>query len=204
MCGAGGATARWRHCRGHARPHALSRTHPLAPRGLTPCPPLPQRCLTPLTPSPQRGEGERKALFEPPVRFFDDDSVPALRYVPHMRRITYAVKRAVARQLRRKPTPAERHAWALLKNRGVFGLKFRRQHLLGGFIVDFYCPALRLVLELDGAPHDDPRQASYDAARTAWLEACGYRVCRVRNRELSREGLEQLLRPLLPQQKGWR
>jgi very-short-patch-repair endonuclease len=45
------------------------------------------------------------------------------------------VKLAIARQLRREPTPAERHAWALLRNRGILGLKFRRQHVLEGFIV---------------------------------------------------------------------
>lgn len=119
-----------------------------------------------------------------------------------MRRPTYAAKLALARQLRRDPTPAQRHAWALFRNRGIRGRKFRRQHVLTGFIVDFYCPALRLVLELDGAPHDHPEQASYAAARTAWLEACGYRVLRVRNGELSRERLERLLGALLQQERG--
>ena len=107
------------------------------------------------------------------------------------------VKRAIARKLRRDPTPAERCAWSLLRNRGILGLKFRRRHILHGFVVDFYCPVLRLVIELDGAPHDRPAQASYDAARTAHLEAHGYVVLRVRNRELSRNRLEQLLRPLV-------
>lgn len=57
---------------------------------------------------------------------------------------------------------------------------------------------LRLVLELDGAPHDEPAQASYDAARTERLQALGYRVRRMPNRDLSRRALEELLRPLLP------
>ena len=73
-------------------------------------------------------------------------------------------------------------------------LRFRRQHVLQGFIVDFYCPSLRLVLELDGAPHHAPAQMGYDAARTVWLEARGYRVRRVPNRDVSREALERLLR----------
>ncbi len=106
-------------------------------------------------------------------------------------------KLAIARKLRRDPTPAERCAWSLLRDRGILGLKFRRQHILHGFVVDFYCPLLRLIIELDGAPHDRPAQASYDAARTSHLEGRGYRVLRVRNRELSRGRLEQLLRPLL-------
>ncbi|PYP70525.1 MAG: cytosine methyltransferase [Gemmatimonadetes bacterium] len=106
-------------------------------------------------------------------------------------------KLELARRLRRDPMPAERSAWSLLRNHKILGLKFRRQHVLCGFIVDFYCPRLRLVLELDGAPHDHAARAGYDAARTAHFEARGYRVLRVRNRELSRKRLEQLLRPLL-------
>ena len=111
-------------------------------------------------------------------------------------------KLAIARQLRRNPTPAERHAWSLLRNRGILGLKFRRQHLVQGFIVDFYCPKLSLVLELDGVAHESPAQAGYDAARTAWLEAHGYCVRRLPNRDASREGLERLLRPFLPARRG--
>ena len=57
---------------------------------------------------------------------------------------------ALAHGLRLGSTPAERHAWSLLRNRGMLGLKFRRQHVLHGFIVDFYCPAENLILELEG------------------------------------------------------
>ncbi|MGH7644465.1 MAG: endonuclease domain-containing protein [Gemmatimonadales bacterium] len=101
----------------------------------------------------------------------------------------------LARHLRRNATPGERYAWSMLRNRQVLRLKFRRQHAIGRFIVDFYCPARRLVLELDGAPHEHHRQAGYDAARTEWLAARGYRVLRIRNRDLDRARLEQLLRP---------
>ena len=100
-----------------------------------------------------------------------------------LRPIPIGKKLALARQLRREPTPAERHAWSLLRNRRLLGLRFRRQHVLHGFIVDFYCPALKLVLEVDGNPHDDATQASYDDARTAWLKSAGYRLIRVRNRD---------------------
>jgi len=71
------------------------------------------------------------------------------------RRYPDTAKLEIARHLRRKATPAERHAWSLLRRRGILGLKFRRQHPLCGFIVDFYCPRLRLVLELDGGSHED-------------------------------------------------
>jgi very-short-patch-repair endonuclease len=108
-----------------------------------------------------------------------------------------AVKLEIARTRRSDPTPVERHAWSLVCRSGLLGLKFRRQHILRGFIVDFYCPRLRLVLELDGAEHLLPTQAGYDAERTALLEACGYRVLRVRNCDLSRQHLEDLIRPLM-------
>jgi very-short-patch-repair endonuclease len=110
-----------------------------------------------------------------------------LRHVPH------GLKLAAARQLRRTATPAERHAWTLLRNRRLLGLKFRRQHVLHGFIVDFYCAQLRLVLELDGGGHRDAAQASYDAARTTWLRAHGYRVVRISNCDLTLDRLGKLI-----------
>ncbi len=61
-----------------------------------------------------------------------------------------ARKLTLARTFRRAPTPAEAAAWQILRNRGLFGLKFRRQQVIAGFIVDFYCSAARLALELDG------------------------------------------------------
>jgi very-short-patch-repair endonuclease len=114
-----------------------------------------------------------------------------------LRRITAGHKVALARALRRAPTPAERYAWSLLRNRGVLGLKFRRQHVLHGFIVDFYCAARRLVVELEGDSHTEPGQRAYDAARTAFLQAAGYRVISLKNRDVTRERLEAVLRQAL-------
>ena len=101
----------------------------------------------------------------------------------------------IARYLRRTATPAERRAWSLLRHRGVHGLKFRRQHPLEGFIADFYCPARRLIVELDGCPHDSPVQLGYDRTRTEWLRTLGYSVVRLRNVEVTAERLEEVLRP---------
>ena len=84
-----------------------------------------------------------------------------------LRRITPAQKFALARELRSRATPAERFTWSLLRNRGVLGLKFRRQHVLHGFIVDFCCLEARVVLEVDGNAHDAEPQRGYDAARAA-------------------------------------
>jgi very-short-patch-repair endonuclease len=69
--------------------------------------------------------------------------------------------------------------------------------VLHGFVVDFHCPALRLVLELHAAPHDPSAQVGYDAARTALLAAPGYRVIRIRNKDLTHEHLKALLRQAL-------
>ena len=95
----------------------------------------------------------------------------------------------------------------------MLGLKFRRQHVLHGFIVDFYCVSERLVVELEGDVHNASDQPAYDAARAAFLEAAGYRVMRIRNRGVTRAHLENLLRersgrppfvPPLPKGEGVR
>ena len=117
--------------------------------------------------------------------------------VDRLRRITPAEKFALARELRSRATPAERFAWSLLRNRGVLGLKFRRQHVLHGFIVDFCCLEARIVLEVDGNVHDAEPRRDYDVARTAVLKASGFEVLRIANRNVSRNDLERLLRASL-------
>jgi len=64
--------------------------------------------------------------------------------------------------------------------------------------VDFYCARLKLVIELDGRHHDETSHTSYDTARTATLRAAGYRVIRIRNRQLTKKLLADRLRPLVP------
>src|SRR5436309_10295442 len=102
-------------------------------------------------------------------------------------------KIARARELRRIATTAERHAWTHLRNRQMFGLKFKRQHVISGLIVDFYCAELRLILEIDGGSHTDPERIAHDAARTAFFEARGLRVLRVPNEAVSERTLRVLL-----------
>jgi very-short-patch-repair endonuclease len=83
-----------------------------------------------------------------------------------------------ARDLRQDGNNAERQVWRLLRDRRLGGLKFRRQHVLGKYIVDFVCLSARLVIEIDGDTHDDPEA---DARRTSALEEMGYRVIRFWN-----------------------
>ena len=84
--------------------------------------------------------------------------------------------------LRQRTTPAEEMLWSALRGRMVCGLKFRRQHPIGPFVVDFWCPERNLVVEVDGDVHDG--QAEQDAYRDEHLAAFGCRVLRFRNGEV--------------------
>jgi very-short-patch-repair endonuclease len=83
-----------------------------------------------------------------------------------------------ARVLRRNLTRPETTLWALLRRKQLSHLRFRRQHPFGAYILDFYCPAAKLCVEVDGPVHDDPRQVAHDAARTQWLAAQGISLVR--------------------------
>ncbi len=80
-------------------------------------------------------------------------------------------------------TTAERKLWSLVR-RNQLGLHFRRQAPLGSFIVDFYCPAAKLVLELDGIHHDLSDEKDYDRLREEHLKARGVKVIRFKNNEI--------------------
>lgn len=84
-----------------------------------------------------------------------------------------------ARQLRRPLTPTERLLWQQLRDRHLDGLKFRRQHPVGPFVLDFYCEDLRLAIEVDGGVHSTEEQARRDAERQAVLEKMGIRFIRI-------------------------
>ena len=92
-----------------------------------------------------------------------------------------------ARELRVRLTDAEQLMWYLLRNRCFCGYKFRRQHLIGRYILDFYCHEECLAIELDGGGHGAEEQALYDAERTNELEAAGIRVLRFWNNQVLTE-----------------
>jgi very-short-patch-repair endonuclease len=94
-----------------------------------------------------------------------------------------------ARTMRRRATPAERRLWQALRRHQLGRLKFRRQMPLGPFIADFYCPAARLVVEVDGISHID---SPNDAIRDVWMNEQGIRVFRVSNFDV-RSNLEGVL-----------
>ena len=87
-------------------------------------------------------------------------------------------------QLRRESTPYENILWRRLQKRQVLGLKFRRQHGYGPYVLDFYCPTIRLCIEVDGEVHDSPEAKKHDSERTEFLEQEGITVIRFRNEEI--------------------
>ncbi|WP_433852823.1 endonuclease domain-containing protein [Stenotrophomonas nitritireducens] len=102
-----------------------------------------------------------------------------------------------ARQLRNNATDAERHLWRYLRNRHLGGHRFRRQMPMVGYVADFACPSLKLVIELDGGQH--LQNSGYDKVRTAMLESLGYRVLRYWNDDVlmrTMAVLEDILRAI--------
>ena len=103
-----------------------------------------------------------------------------------------------ARLLRQKLTPAEAILWEALRERKLEGLKFRCQHPIGRFIVDFYCPSLKLIIEIDGEIHI--QQQNHDQARTDQLQDFGYSVLRFTNDEVINDLPKVLNRIIQPVQ----
>ena len=95
-----------------------------------------------------------------------------------------------AKELRRHMTKEERILWQRLRGNRLHGLHFRRQQIIDGFIVDFYCHAAGLAVEVDGEVHR--QQAAYDAERDCILSARGLRIMRIKNEEV-RQNLSGVL-----------
>ncbi|MDR0260325.1 MAG: endonuclease domain-containing protein [Comamonas sp.] len=111
------------------------------------------------------------------------------------------VKVQQARALRQSPTTAEQLLWRHLRNRQLAGAKFRRQHPLGPYILDFVCLEHGLVVEVDGGQHAQAPHELHDQQRTAWLQQQGLRVLRFWNHEVlqqTNEVLAHVLQALTP------
>jgi len=94
-------------------------------------------------------------------------------------------KEQTRKQLRKTATPQEIILWSRLKRKQL-GYKFRRQHSIGRYIVDFYCPEKKLIIELDGWQHREENNFGYDKERTEFLESLGYKVIRFWNNEVNK------------------
>lgn len=89
-----------------------------------------------------------------------------------------------AKDLRQRMTPAETILWARLRRTQVVGVAFRRQHPYDPYIFDFYCPTVRLIVEVDGGIHDDPLRQQRDAERDATCRGYGLTILRFRNEQV--------------------
>ena len=88
-------------------------------------------------------------------------------------------KLSLAKRLRREMTPAERRLWAAIRRNAIDGFHFRRQQVIEGYVVDFYCASAKLAIELDGGVHGE--QWKYDESRDKAISQAGVRVVRIPN-----------------------
>jgi very-short-patch-repair endonuclease len=104
--------------------------------------------------------------------------------------------KAVRQGLRSSGTSSEAVLWKCLSGNKLDGRKFRRQHTVGPFVLDFYCPSERLCVEVDGGAHHDPTSSINDQSRDEYLTAMGIRVLRIENKEVidDLEGVKDVIR----------
>ena len=88
------------------------------------------------------------------------------------------------KELRSNLTPAEAKFWKIVQNKNFEGRKFRRQHSVGNYILDFYCPSEKLAVELDGSVHFNDTACEYDYERRLFLEYYGIKILRFENRRV--------------------
>ena len=103
-----------------------------------------------------------------------DGVVERLNNLPHLK--------SIRKKLRNNLTPAEAKLWTLLKSKQMDGKKFRRQHSVANYVLDFYCPEERIAIELDGQGHFEENQAAYDRKRDLFLASVGIKVLRFENK----------------------
>jgi len=99
----------------------------------------------------------------------------------HFNKSSEKIKR---RKLRQNPTEAEKLIWRFLRKRQLLGHKFKRQYSIDHFVIDFYCPELKLAVEVDGATHNESGRKEYDIRREKYLEKFGLNFVRIKDEEL--------------------
>jgi very-short-patch-repair endonuclease len=116
--------------------------------------------------------------------------------MPHKRFYNHPSLGERRKTLRASLTPAEAALWRVLQRSQLQGRKFRRQHSIGPYVVDFYCAKERLVIELEGSAHDSEKAAVADDARERFLSAAGQTVLRLENKYVleNPEGVLDLIR----------
>ena len=120
---------------------------------------------------------------------WEEDIKPGYQWADPM---TYPLLKKFAEENRAKPTQAENVLWNLLKAKQLLGYKFRRQHIMGNYIVDLVCLDKRVVVEIDGLIHQLPENLESDELRTKWLNEKGFKVLRVTNEQVVNKTEETL------------
>jgi 5-methyltetrahydrofolate--homocysteine methyltransferase len=119
-------------------------------------------------------EAEKKAPKSPKGTYYWETANPVI----------YRLLKEYAKTMRNKPTKAEELLWDVLSGKKLDGYKFRRQHIIGNFIVDFICLKTNLIIEVDGLIHQLPENKTSDEERTDWLKNEGFRVIRFTNNQV--------------------
>ena len=107
------------------------------------------------------------------------EQIPAYKQVSNLKQ-----KRQLRRSLRNNATSAERKLWRSIQGKKLDGFKFRRQHSIDRYILDFFCPSANLAIELDGDTHYTDEAIEYDRIRDEYLEAVGIKVIRYQNQDV--------------------
>ncbi len=126
-----------------------------------------------------------EVLIPPPERgrTASEASQVGVRRIPEYNRTR--TKTSFARKLRRASSNVEKLLWSRLRDGRLDGLSFRQQHPAGPYVLDFYCPNLRLAIELDGGQHAWRTQKHRDERRTTWPRKCGVTELRFWNNEIT-------------------
>lgn len=113
--------------------------------------------------------------------------MPSQKHSTHLHLGAKASTYEHAKQLRTTQTPAEQKLWSLLRNKQLKGKKFRRQHAIADYVVDFYCHECKLAIELDGNYHKSEEAKAYDKGRTSLFNEYGITVVRFWNEEVMKD-----------------
>jgi len=106
-------------------------------------------------------------------------------------------KLELAKQFRKEATLSENIVWQLIRNRKIHNLKWRRQQIIEGFVADFYCSDLNVVLEIDGEVHDNDSAREYDQLRTEIFESLGITTYRLKNEDCDEEHITKLITDII-------
>ena len=104
--------------------------------------------------------------------------------------------KSVSRKLRKDLTPTERALWSKIRKKQLNNFQFYRQKTIGDYIVDFFCPKSKLIIEIDGGQHHESEQIAKDELRTKYLKSKGFRVLRFTNIEIL-QNLDSVINKIL-------